>query len=108
MRRQPATPQDTATPTLAPTASPAPVSTDGAIPQGVTVNGVGLDGMTQDDARIALTNGLPDASIGKLTDQHRRAHDRRHLRVGEPRIRSDATIQAAFASAGGPVNAVTT
>jgi hypothetical protein len=68
-----ASPNPTGDPTATPNAdrqatpSPSPVNTDGTIADGVTVNGMGLDGMTQDDARIALTNGLPDVSSGKLT-----------------------------------------
>ena len=63
----PPTPPDaTATPGSA-TATPTAVSTDGTIASGVTVNGVGIGGMTIDDARIALANGLPDVSAGKLT-----------------------------------------
>lgn len=98
----PQTPQSTPTPT------PAPVSTAGTIPEGVTVNGVGIGGMTQDDARIALANGLPDISSGKLTiNIGALAQDVTYASVGRA-YDLDATIQAAFASAGGAVAAVTT
>ncbi|MEO8625157.1 MAG: VanW family protein [Candidatus Limnocylindrales bacterium] len=98
----PPTPQSTSTPT------PAPVSTDGTIPAGVTVNGVGVGGMNQDDARIALANGLPDISAGKLTiNIGALSQDVTYASVGRA-YDLDATIQAAFASAGGAVDAVTT
>lgn len=98
------TPQNTPVPT----ATPAPVSTDGLIPAGVTVNGVGVGGMNQDDARIALANALPDISAGKLTiNIGALTTDVTYASVSRA-YDLDATIQAAFASNGGAVDAVTT
>jgi vancomycin resistance protein YoaR len=103
----PPTPPDaTGTPANA-TATPTAVSTDGTIAPGVTVNGVGLGSMTQDDARIALANGLTDVSAGKLTiNIGALSTDVTYASVSRV-YDIEATLQNAFAATGGEVAAVT-
>lgn len=44
-----------------------PVNTDGTIAAGVTINGVELGGLNQDEALAKLQSDLPDIASGKLT-----------------------------------------
>jgi vancomycin resistance protein YoaR len=104
----PPTPPDATGTPNSPTATPTAVSTDGTIATGVTVNGVGIGGMTIDDARMALANALTDVSAGKLTiNIGALNHDITYASVSRA-YDIEATLQNAFAATGGEVAAVTT